>query len=63
MKSNLKSKVRHIFDLYRANLITLSRVIAELQKIHSETVLKQFAERLELDSMESVLEKENNNGN
>ena len=58
MKSNLKSKVRHIFDLYRADLITLSRVIAELQKIHSETVLKQFAERLELDSAESSQQQE-----
>ena len=55
MKSNLKSKVRRIFEAYRANLISLSEVIAQLEKIRSETVLKRFAERLE------IYEKENDN--
>lgn len=49
-KKTIKSKVRAIFDQYRADLITLGMVIAELQKIHSETVLKQFAERLEKEN-------------
>lgn len=42
-----KSKVRRIFEAYRANLISLSEVIAQLQRIHSETVLKRFAEKLD----------------
>lgn len=46
-QQTLKSKVRRIFEAYRANLITLSEVIAELEKIRSETVLKQFAEKLD----------------
>lgn len=50
-----KSKVRRIFEAYRANLISLSEVIAQLEKIRSETVLKQFAEKLD------KYEKENDN--
>lgn len=59
-QQTLKSKVRHIFDLYRADLITLGMVIAELQKIHSETVLERFKEELEKDSAESS-QQENHN--
>lgn len=56
MTKKIKSKVRHIFDLYRADLITLSMVIAELEKIRSETILERFKEKLEIydkDSSES----------
>lgn len=52
-KQTTKSKVRRIFDQYRAGLITLGMVIAELQKIHSETVLKQFEQYLRHDEADS----------
>jgi len=63
-QQNIKSKVRRIFEAYRANLISLSEVIAQLEKIRSETVLKQFAEKLEIyekDSAESLQQQEKNN--
>jgi len=46
-KQTTKSKVRHIFDLYRADLITLGIVISELEKLRSETILERFKEELE----------------
>lgn len=46
-KQTTKSKVRHIFELYRADLITLGMTIAELEKIRSELILERFAEELE----------------
>lgn len=49
MNKKTKSKVRHIFDLYRAGLITLGMVIAELEKIRSETILELFKEKLNLE--------------
>lgn len=53
MNKKTKSKVRRIFEQYKAGLITLSRVIAELQRIHSETVLKQFKQYLLHDEADS----------
>lgn len=53
-KSTTKSKVKRIFEQYRTGLITLGRVIAELQKIHSETVLKQFKQYLLHDEADSL---------
>lgn len=50
-KQTTKSKVRRIFDLYRADLITLGMVIAELEKIHSETILERFKEKLNLEDI------------
>lgn len=45
-----KSKVRHIFEAYNHGLITLGEVIAQLEKIRSETILKQFAESLQKEN-------------
>ena len=54
----MKKKIKALFSAYNANLITLGGLIAELEKIHSETVLKQFADKL--DSWESS-QQENHN--
>ena len=47
----MKKKIKALFSAYNANLITLGGLITELQRIRSETILKQFADKL--DSWES----------
>lgn len=46
----MKKKIKALFSAYNANLINLGGLIAELQKIHSETVLERFKWYLENES-------------